>query len=516
MSLVACAISGFLIALVSSLYLGTRKGKGGLLPPGPRGFPIVGSGLQINNAEPWVTFSKWGVKYGGLVYCRAFGQGLFIVNSERVAHELLDKRSSNYSDRTFAKALDVFGWEWNPGFLGYNDTWRTSRRIFHLSLNQDAVRQFRPMQMNRAHRLLCDLLDDPNEFEKYYREHSASIILSATYGHDTTKNDELVSLIETSVAWIVKFGTPLWMGMMDAFPFIARVPKAFFGIGVKEMIEDCRWHMEQMVKVPYQRTLAYMAEGDHKPSIVANALRKEIHQPVSEYFEWCVSGAAGAAYSAGADTTYTTLQVFTMLMVLHPDVQRRAHEQIDSAVGFDRLPTFEDRGSLPLIDAILRETLRWSPAVRVNIPHGVTDDDVYDGYFIPKGTNIVVNIWGIFHDEGRYENHMQFNPDRFLDSKGHLTEDDSHMLAFGFGRRICAGRHLAEATLWSAISCILAAFEFSRAIDQNGNEVDINPKWTVGLTNCPTEFKCSITPREGCKARVEEARLAAYGHRASA
>jgi len=251
-----------------------------------------------------------------------------------------------------------------------------------------------------------------------------------------------------------------------------------------------------------------MAEGDHQPSIVANALQKEKEQPVTAFFDWCVSGAAGAAYSAGADTSYTTLQVFTMLMALNPDIQRRAREQINSVVGMGRLPIFEDRDSLPLIDAILRETIRWSPAVRLNLPHGVTEDDIYDGYFIPKGTNVIVSIWNIFHDENRYKNHMKFDPDRFLNTEGHLTDDNSYMLVFGFGRRICPGRHLAEATLWSAMACMLAVLEFSKARDQNGREVEINPKWTAGLTNCPTEFRCSINPVKGCEARVEEARLA--------
>ena len=50
-------------------------------------------------------------------------------------------------------------------------------------------------------------------------------------------------------------------------------------------------------------------------------------------------------------------------MLLNPDVQARAHAEIDSVVGIARLPVFEDRRSLPYIDAILRETLRWHPTV---------------------------------------------------------------------------------------------------------------------------------------------------------
>ncbi|KAG1849808.1 cytochrome P450 [Suillus tomentosus] len=72
-------------------------------------------------------------------------------------------------------------------------------------------------------------------------------------------------------------------------------------------------------------------------------------------------------------------------MVLYPDVQRRAQAEIASVIGRDRLPTFEDRASLPYVEAILRETFRWHPILPLDLPHATSSDDIYDGYFIPKG-----------------------------------------------------------------------------------------------------------------------------------
>jgi cytochrome P450 len=77
--------------------------------------------------------------------------------------------------------------------------------------------------------------------------------------------------------------------------------------------------------------------------------------------------------------------VFFMAMALHPAVQKRIQDEIDRVVGTDRLPTFEDRPSLPLVDAVVREILRWRPVVPLAIPHTAIKDDVYKGYFIPKG-----------------------------------------------------------------------------------------------------------------------------------
>jgi len=99
--------------------------------------------------------------------------------------------------------------------------------------------------------------------------------------------------------------------------------------------------------------------------------------------------------------------VFILAMVLYPDVQRRAQAEIDLVIGRDQLPTFEDRASLPYIDAVLRETLRWEPVVPlgnllhwvisqflkalIGLPHATTSDDIYDGYFIPKGLLCLFN-----------------------------------------------------------------------------------------------------------------------------
>ncbi|KNZ75509.1 O-methylsterigmatocystin oxidoreductase [Termitomyces sp. J132] len=95
-------------------------------------------------------------------------------------------------------------------------------------------------------------------------------------------------------------------------------------------------------------------------------------------------------------------------MVLYPECQRKAQEEVDRFVGPGRLPDFSDRDSLPYVECILQETLRWSNGV----PHRSLEDDVYRGMLIPKGSIIIVNTRAISLDEKSYSNPHIFNRSR--------------------------------------------------------------------------------------------------------
>ena len=87
--------------------------------------------------------------------------------------------------------------------------------------------------------------------------------------------------------------------------------------------------------------------------------------------------------------TYSTIQTFFCNLATNPDIQKKAQEELDVVVGPDRLPTFDDYDSLPFIQAIFLECLRWLPVVPLGIPHRSTEDDCYNGYFIPAGTCVI-------------------------------------------------------------------------------------------------------------------------------
>ena len=80
-------------------------------------------------------------------------------------------------------------------------------------------------------------------------------------------------------------------------------------------------------------------------------------------------------------------------MALNPEVQKKAQAELDSVIGSSRLPEFSDRDSLPYLNALIKELMRWHVVAPTAVPHAAIQDDVYNGYLIPKGSLILANLW---------------------------------------------------------------------------------------------------------------------------
>ncbi|KAI0278746.1 cytochrome P450 [Russula aff. rugulosa BPL654] len=186
--------------------------------------------------------------------------------------------------------------------------------------------------------------------------------------------------------------------------------------------------------------------------------------------------------------------VFVVAVLLHPEAQTMAQKELDTITRRERLPTFEDRFKLPFVDAICKEVIRWRPVVPLSMPHATTEDDVYNGFFVPKGAVVMTNIWAVLHDPVMYPDPDSFKPERFINEDGSLRDDPILTSLFGFGKRICPGRHLADATIFIFIASLLSVFNIEKGINADGSADDY--PFTGGGINRPCPFTCSIFPRD--------------------
>ncbi|KAI9452363.1 cytochrome P450 [Lactarius psammicola] len=148
---------------------------------------------------------------------------------------------------------------------------------------------------------------------------------------------------------------------------------------------------------------------------------------------------------------------------------------------------------------MVKETLRWSPVAPFGVPHASTVDDWYEGMFIPKGTICLQNMRVLnFDTEVFGSNAADFDPTRYLDERGQVktvmeSREEGHM-SFGFGRRMCPGRYVAEGTLTIDFATLLWAMQFERPEGSQG-ELDVCTIVQSGLTAVPVPFECKAVPR---------------------
>lgn len=197
-----------------------------------------------------------------------------------------------------------------------------------------------------------------------------------------------------------------------------------------------------------------------------------------------INGSAAAIFIAGSGTTYTTTLVAILNLLLNPEVFKKARADIDKVVGTGRLPTLKDRDNpeLKYLEYIVEETARWRPLSPVGIPHKSLKDDIYNGMLVPKGSHLYFNAWAMSRDESIYKDPELFNPDRYRPVDVGGAGEPYLQAPFGFGRRICVGMHLAQASVWIALATLIATIDISKPIGPDGKEIEPIVEFSTGLS----------------------------------
>ncbi|OCH91504.1 CyP450 monooxygenase [Obba rivulosa] len=489
---IALPLAGFLFALWLYRKAAVLSRRSLPLPPGPKRLPIIGNALDIPAEQQWKVYAHWAQKHGDVVYLQVFGQPIIVLNTMKAVLDLFEKRSANNSDRPHSEMIPLIGFDWSLGTMRYGQLWRRHRRAFHQFFNQSAVSAYEQRLCRLAPQFLRNLYKEPKGFAQHTEQVVGAQILSILYGIKAAeKDDEFISIMERGMRGVViAFHSGSFL--VDYLPFLKYVPAWMPGASFKK--KAAKWKVDclAMKQLPWQNVVV---NGSDVP--VAVKLSERLSHLDGEAYaaeEEIAENVAGIAYAAGADTTISTLQCFFQAMILFPEVQKSAQEELTRVVGPYRLPEFSDRAALPYINALCKECLRWQPVVPLGLAHRSIADDEYNGYLIPGGTILYQNTWGILHDPQMYPEPEEFKPERYL-KDGKMSADvmDPAMAAFGAGRRICPGRYLSDLSIFINIACVLHTFDIMPALDAGSNKCE--PIMMTGVVSHPEPFECSVKPR---------------------
>jgi len=427
------------------------------------------------------------------MYLNVLGNPVLVLSSVAAVNDLLEKRSAIYSDRPRSTMLhDLMDLDWALAFAPYGEQWRRTRRVFHQAFNARTVDMYHVFQTNAARFFLRLLKESPSGFFEHTRVAFTSSMMKILYDIDVKNSeDPYVHMIETALLGSVIASQP-GKFVVNMFPILQYIPAWFPGAYFRKLADEAKFYFEQIRDTSYRYVKDQLTAGTAGPSVVASMIEK-----FGETQDEACRDAAAAACIAGANTTVSAVQALFLLMVLYPEVQRKAQVELDEVVGPDRLPTFDDRPSLPYIEATVRELLRWHIVTPLAGPRFTYVADEYRGFRIPKGTHVLANAWAILRDPVQYPDPEKFIPERFLTEEGKLNRNvqDPDIACFGFGRRICPGRHLARDSLFIQVASVLHTFNITPAVDENGEPVEINYELTSGFAVHPVRYKCTIKPR---------------------
>ncbi|EJD00102.1 cytochrome P450 [Fomitiporia mediterranea MF3/22] len=420
---------------------------------------------------------------------------------------MLDQNSAVYSDRPFpVMAGQLLRREKSIFLMKYGERLKTTRRLMHQDFNPTASQKYWGVQEAESRLMVMNLLQqsDPQHLEGHLRKNAAAVIMHIAYGYTIKSSDDyFVAMAEESMRVASLAATPgKWL--VDSFPILRFIPRWFPGASFRRSAEEWSSQLYTQSLVPFNFVKEQMTAGTAKPSFTSLHLQP----PVTEEDEDIVLWTAGALYAGAADTTTSTVKTFFLMMCLYPDIQRRAQDELDRVVGNDRLPTLTDRAHLPFINNVISEILRWAPPSPMGLPHSATRDDVFSGYFIPKGCTIFANIWAILHDESVYPDPYVFNPDRY-DAKSGKAQPDPRQWVFGFGRRICAGMHIAESAVFIQIATVLATLDILRAVDEEGREIIPEIAFSTAIVSYVKSFPYQLKPRSAAAVSLIQNAVAA-------
>jgi hypothetical protein len=455
------------------------------------------------------------------------GRLYVLVHDQQLAHDILFKQSAKSSERPWAEfAFSMCGLN---EFMAapYDGDFRFRRKLMHQQLGTaKLVAEFDDIQQAEAKRFLMRVLDRPDATLKHLQQlvwhpckktqnsvanlvlllfsysTMATIILSMTYGYSVGQEsgDPLVKLIERMTENLVKATAP-WP--VDFIPALKFLPEWLPGARFKRSARSWKKINLSVVNIPYFFTRKQMEHGTHRPSYVSRLVESyqgnKTDSQLDANDEAAIKRTAAAMYVGGADTTVTVLTTLIMAMMLFPEAQRRAQQEIDDLVGSEgRLPTMADKMNLPYTAAMVKECFRWSPVAPMGIPHAMSADAICGGYLVPKGAVVIPMIWWFLHDPAMYATPDLFQPERYLEPR---NEPDPTII-FGYGRRVCPGRYFAEANVFLMASQLLACFNIRKRTDARGVEIEPVLDVLPGLHSHLKEFAYRVEPRSAKHAEM--------------
>ncbi|KAK6186245.1 hypothetical protein SNE40_008318 [Patella caerulea] len=483
---------GVTVGLVTYYTFGKKKYK---LPPGPWCLPLIGHLFAMNSSTPFYRqLLEWRKKYGPSMTIYMGPIRCVVLNDVETVNEALVKKGADYAGRFKTYSVEVFtsGYK-DIAMADVSPAWKHLRKIALQGLRQYLYgSKLEEKVFDSTCKVMRSLKEEegkPIDIQKYIGLLVCNLLHGVCFNKSFDINDkQFLRLLHVFEYTNKEVGNGFWE---DIIPPLRRYPTAKF----KRIIETYNIFMN-FIRDEYAAHKDNFSDDDMKDftDYLIHARRQailedpEIENVITD--EHLVQTCSDI-YSAGIDTTRQTIYWTILLLIAHPEIQKKVQAEVDHVIDAGQAPTLNDRERLPYTEAVLHESMRFCPIAPFGFPHATRCDTTIGEYEIPKGTMVMINHWALHNDPETWKDPEIFRPERLLDDDGNLAPKTMSWLPFSAGRRNCLGETIARPEMHLILAILLRNFTFRCP---EGKTIDLTPDGS--LTFLPRKSDVIVEARK--------------------
>ncbi|XP_047454983.1 steroid 21-hydroxylase [Mugil cephalus] len=426
--------------------------------PGPPSFFLIGNMMELAHDHLPIHLSNLAQRYGNIYRLKCGSTTMVVLNSSELIREALVKKWSDFAGRPVSYTGNIVSGGGRTISLGdYNDEWRAHRRLVHGALQRcchQSLHDVIERQALHLRKVLMDYKGNAVDLSEDFTVAASNVITTLAFGKEYDKSSVELQQLHSCLNEIVGLWGSSWISALDSFPLLRKLPNPVFARLLREVArrdEIIKRHLNNYKSQDRENEDAItgsLLQGLEKQHNTENGgLLTDVH----------VHMATVDLLIGGTETTAAWLN-WTVAFLLHrPEVQTRVYEELRTVLG-GRYPKYSDRHRLPVLCSLINEILRLRPVAPLAVPHRAIRDSSIAGYFIPKDTVIIPNLFGAHHDPAVWSDPYSFKPERFLERGG--GGSTRALIPFGGGARLCLGESVAKMELFLFTAYLLRDFQF--------------------------------------------------------
>ncbi|XP_061351605.1 cytochrome P450 84A1-like [Gastrolobium bilobum] len=484
----------FIIPTMLLLGILSRIRRRAPYPPGPKGLPIIGN-MNMMDKLTHRGLANLANQYGGVFHLRMGFLHMVAISNAEAARQVLQVQDNIFSNRPATIAITYLTYDRaDMAFAHYGPFWRQMRKLCVMKLfsrkraeSWQSVRD----EVDGVVNVVMNNLGKPVNIGELVFNLTKNIIYRSAFGCSSQEGqDEFIAILQEFSKLFGAFNVGdfvPFLGWIDPQGLHARLVKARGALDsfIDKIID------EHMVKKKNMSDCGGDGDGDEETDMVDELLafysdeakvnnESDDLQNSIKLTKDNIKAIIMDVMFGGTETVASAIEWAMAELMRNPEDLKRVQQELADVVGLDRRVEERDFDKLTYLKCVIKETLRLHPPIPLLL-HETAEDAAVAGYFVPKGSRVMINAWAIGRDKDSWEDPEAFKPSRFLnpgvpDFKGNNFE----FVPFGSGRRSCPGMQLGLYALELAVAHMVHCFTWELPDGMKPSELDMSD--VFGLT----------------------------------